>query len=172
MPFLNRGCGARDWQVLYSNSGHADGRRRGWCHSRVRGLPELPNEPGGNPLEQVVPQVAVVLSRETRTYFVRGNGTAGCPSDAAACRARAYVVPHDTVLVVRTKGPYACALLTSPRGTTTENWLPASALTAAPQKPPALRDWIGEWRTGDQHIAISMAPPGAGPGRGLRRTQR
>ena len=120
-----------------------------------------PIEPGGDPLERVVPQVAVVSSPAARTHFVRGGETAGCPSDVAVCRARAYVVPHDTVLTMRTEGTYACALLPSPKGTTTtEDWLPASALTVVPWKPPALRDWLGRWRTGDQYIAISMASPG------------
>lgn len=61
------------------------------------------------------------------------------------------------VLVTATAGAYACALLTTPNGTTTEDWLPATALAAVPEPHHPLPDWVGRWRTGDQHIAISMA---------------
>ena len=76
-------------------------------------------------LEQVTPQAAAVSSTEARTYFVQGAEKTGCPPNDTACRAHAFVVPNDAVLLTKVVGDYACALLTNSKGTTTENWLPA-----------------------------------------------
>ncbi len=111
-------------------------------------------------LEQVTPQLAAVSSPEARAYFIQGAEKAGCPSNGAACRAHAYVVPNDTVVVTKVVGGYACAVLTNSKGTTTENWLPASALRMLAPTQPVSADWLGHWRTGDQAITISAASYG------------
>ena len=111
-------------------------------------------------LRGLMPQAAVISATAPRSYFVQGAEKTGCPSDSAACRARAYVVPNDQVIVTGTPGAYACAWLTSPKGVTSRNWLPASALRMVPPADPALEDWTGHWRTGEQDITITHAAGG------------
>ena len=111
-------------------------------------------------LKDVTPQAAIVSSAAPRTYFVQGAEKIGCPSDSAACRARAFAVPNDKVVVTGTTGTYACAWLTNPKGVTTQNWLPTAALRIVPPVDPVLDDWTGHWRTGEQDITITRASGG------------
>ena len=104
-----------------------------------------------------MPQSAIVSSTAPRTYFVQGAEKAGCPSDSVACRARAYAVPNDQVVVTGTPSVYACAWLTNPKGVTTRNWLPTTTLRLIPPSHPTLEDWTGHWRTGEQDITITLA---------------
>jgi len=108
-------------------------------------------------LKDVTAQVAVVSSTAPRTYFVHGGEKTGCPSDSAACRARAYVVPNDQVIVTINPGAYACAWLTNSKGVTTQNWLPISALRMVPPAVLVPEDWTGHWKTGEQDITITRA---------------
>ena len=108
-------------------------------------------------LKDVTPQVAVISSTAPHTYFVHGAEKTGCPSDSAACHTRAYVVPNDQVIVTGTFGAYGCAWLTNSKGVTTQNWLPIAALRMVPPAGPALEDWTGHWRTGEQDITITRA---------------
>lgn len=114
----------------------------------------------GNDLESLLPQAATVTPSTPRTYFVQGIEKAGCPSVSDACRARAYVVPGDIVVVTGTRDAYACAWLTNQKGTTTENWLPITALKMLPAAVPSPVDWVGHWKTGEQDITILRAGSG------------
>lgn len=108
-------------------------------------------------LRGLTPQAAVVSATAPRIYFVLGDEKTGCPNDSAACHARAYVVPNDQVIITGTQGAYACAWLTNPKGVTTRNWMPASALRMVPPVEPALENWTGHWRTGEQDITVTRA---------------
>jgi hypothetical protein len=108
----------------------------------------------------LTPHSAIVSSTEPHTYFIHGSEKSGCPSASAACRARAYVVPNDQVIVTGTPGAYACAWLTNPKGVTTRNWLPAAALRTVPASDPTLDNWAGHWRTGEQDITITRSGGG------------
>lgn len=111
-------------------------------------------------LKGLTPQAAVVSSTTPRTYFVQGAERTGCPNDSNACRARAYAVPDDQVIVTGTPGAYACVWITNPKGVTTRNWLPTAALRMLPPAKPAPEDWTGHWRTGEQDIIITRAAGG------------
>ena len=111
-------------------------------------------------LKDLSPRAAIVTSLTPKTYFVQGSEKTGCPSENAACRARAYAVPADTVVVTGTQGDYACAWMTNQRGTTTENWLPIAALRMLPAAVPSPADWVGHWKTGEQDITILRAGSG------------
>ena len=111
-------------------------------------------------LEQVVPYAATVSLQQPRTYFVRGGEVPGCPADTPACRAHAYAVPRDTVVVTGTQGAFSCALLPTAKGNTTEGWLPSAALAPAVPTQPAPDAWVGHWRTGDQSLTISASSSG------------
>lgn len=111
-------------------------------------------------LEQVVPYAATISSTQPRTFFIRGGETPGCPADTAACRSRAYAVPHDAVVVTGTQNAFSCALLTTAKGSTTEDWLPTAALARVPPTQPAPAAWVGRWRTGDQYLTVLAAPSG------------
>lgn len=50
--------------------------------------------------------------------------------------------------------------LTNPKGTTTNNYLPVAALRMLPATEPALDEWVGHWKTGEQDITISNAASG------------
>ena len=110
--------------------------------------------------KDLTPQAAVISSTTPRTYFVQGSEKTGCPNDSSSCRARAYAVPNDQVIVTGTPGVYACAWITNPKGVTSRNWLPTTALRMLPAADPALEDWTGHWRTGEQDITITSTAGG------------
>ena len=111
-------------------------------------------------LRGLTPQAAIVSATTSRTFFVLGTEKTGCPNDSIACRARAYAVPNDPVIVTGTLGAYSCAWLTNPQGVTTRSWLPTSALQPVPSVSPSLEAWTGHWRTGEQDIIITRAAAG------------
>ncbi len=104
------------------------------------------------------PAYAAAVAGGARAYFVKGSEISGCPSTAPACRARAYVVAGDTVVVTADQGPYACATLTNPRGVSTSSWLETAALSPLVPAQITREDWLGKWKTGEQDLSITKAP--------------
>lgn len=105
-------------------------------------------------------RAAAITDGQPRIYFVQGADHAGCPNATAACRARAYVVPGDVVVLTATRAAYSCATLTNSKGGTTSNWLPTASTTPLVPAPPSIEDWVGHWRTGEQDITITRAMAG------------
>ena len=89
-----------------------------------------------------------------RLYFL--NGGDGCPSEAATCRQRAYVVGGDMVLTGRTLGAYTCAFYPN-RVDGSAGWVETARLTAQPIiAAPALTAWAGHWVDGDDKITLTV----------------
>jgi hypothetical protein len=73
----------------------------------------------------------------------------GCPSDSAACRRSAYLVPGDLAFIGRTQGTFTCVdyqSLLSNKRTRAVGWLPSAALApVARMSPTKASDWVGTW---------------------------
>jgi len=79
-----------------------------------------------------------------RAYFY--GEEEGCPSPAARCRQKAYLIPGDEVLTSRTFGEWVCAWYQPARGPETVGWLPANMLLRAEFVDPIpLAAWLGTW---------------------------
>jgi hypothetical protein len=105
--------------------------------------------------------VAKISAGAPRSYFLLDPADrAGCPGDSASCRAKAFLVPGDTVLLTATKGAYACANYTGTRGTFTVGWLPVAGLTGVATGSATLSDWVGHWKSIEQSITIFRGAEG------------
>src|SRR5262245_52879254 len=94
--------------------------------------------------------VSRIVADAPRVHFVKSAWEdAACPSEQAACRAKAYLVPGDRVLTGRPSGPFTCVAYQSPRDRKqvwTSGWISSAQLAAvAPARAPRLSDWIGTW---------------------------
>lgn len=97
-----------------------------------------------------------------RTPFVRNESDAKiCPGSAEICRAGAYLVPGNTVIVGRMRGDYVCAEYIGAKGASRAGWLPAAAVTRLTNEPVAVSGWVGEWTRLEASITIK---PAATPG--------
>lgn len=95
----------------------------------------------------------VTGDRRTRTYFFSDDDD--CPSRAAKCKTRSYLIAGDQVLVSRRYGAWICAWYQPQRGSETVGWLPADSLVISEQAAqPALEKWIGRWNYYDQTLNI------------------
>ncbi|PEQ14103.1 hypothetical protein B2G71_00305 [Novosphingobium sp. PC22D] len=83
------------------------------------------------------------IGGKERAYFQ--SDMDGCPWKGDACRARAYVVPGDVVIINRTRDGFACAFYPSSGGGTA-GWIDSRRveLLPAPASPP-LAAWLGTW---------------------------
>jgi hypothetical protein len=112
------------------------------------------------------PSLRQVGTGAPRVHFVLdGTVHPGCPNATAACAAKPFLVPGDSVVVTGSRGDYACATYTSPASPAviTAGWLPRTALVA----PATVMDadagassvWLGDWRSGpEQRIRIARTP--------------
>jgi hypothetical protein len=82
-----------------------------------------------------------------RTYFVKnGSDAKGCPNATDACRAKAFLVPGDRVILKQTVGAFVCAdFIGTKRIQSRPGWLPASAIVPETPPPITLADWLGKW---------------------------
>jgi hypothetical protein len=90
----------------------------------------------------------------------RKNGDAAnaCPSTAADCQEKAYLVPGDLVVLGVTKGDFVCVDYQTAKGSR-GGWLPASAIEPAPAvTDPA--SWTGKWKRIEADISIENAGGG------------
>jgi hypothetical protein len=92
-----------------------------------------------------------------RLYFQRVED--GCPG-GDTCKAKAYLVPGDKVVLDDTGKAWLCVYFQGPkRGTF--GWLPRTALKI--DNPPAAtrkQDWIGRWELADNSIVIDERKDG------------
>ena len=108
-----------------------------------------------NPSPDTV-RAATVGGSAPRLNFIKdASQSAGCPNSAAACQARAYVVPGDVVLTYGVVGAFTCASFTTGAGVSTSGLLPSAALS--PVDEPAAADWTGHWRRVEADIVITGA---------------
>jgi hypothetical protein len=90
-----------------------------------------------------------------RINFHSDDG-ARCPEDAA-CRLKTYVIPGDEIIVSRTFGKFACGWFQPRKGGETLGWIETDRLAWQDIRPPAPRDWLGEWRAYDNVIRIATS---------------
>lgn len=97
--------------------------------------------------------------RGARAYF---HGDAeGCPSPR--CRAKAYLIPGDEVVVAHGFGDWLCAWYQPAKGPETVGWLEASRLDITEDAgSPAPARFVGEWTYYENFIRLRA---GRGPGR-------
>jgi hypothetical protein len=100
--------------------------------------------------------LGAVTTSERRVNFAKNDGVqTGCPSDAAACREQAYVVPGDKVIVGRRFGSFTCASYVTPKGLGRAGWLPSAAITPLPdQTSSSPESWVGNWQAPEKSIVI------------------
>lgn len=94
-----------------------------------------------------------VSAAQPRLHFVKNHADdARCPSTAAECRRKAYLVASDRVVVAAATddGRFVCAGYVGKAGRLTSGWLMVDALDAADVADPVVADWAGQWRRDDE----------------------
>ena len=103
---------------------------------------------------------ATVRPGKAPIHFVQVDALrAGCPNASAACQAKAYVMPGDTVITANREGAFTCAAFVNARGVATIAFLPYAALTPASAAPP--NAFAGRWIAPEQNLDIDPASAGA-----------
>lgn len=103
-----------------------------------------------------------VTQAQKQLNFVKSRSEGpSCPSNATACRMRAYIMPADVVVVAANRNGFACAGYRGLKGGYTFGWLPAAGLQElTPISNPTAADWVGNWQRAEATIAIKSAPKG------------
>ncbi len=106
-------------------------------------------------------RIARIASKAPRVHFVSNPGdtekTRDCPSAAAPCRERAFLVPGDEVLVDEVEGDFACVSFVSNRVAETGGWIPRDAIETLPVQPvPRPQDWPGTWKRIEATIKLKL----------------
>jgi hypothetical protein len=101
-----------------------------------------------------------------RIYFVKSAWeSVACPSNAAACQAKAHLVPGDLGLAGKTNGAFTCIsyqAVAAREQKWTVGWIAtASFAPVAPDPAPARSDWTGTWSHAGGHITISNGKGGS-----------
>lgn len=101
------------------------------------------------------PGLARISAAEPKTFF-RQNRSSGksCPSEAAACKGKAYLIPGDEVFAGPPQGDYICAAKLGAKGRVTTGWLRKADLAAAPDAAITSNDWLGTWQAPEQKIVV------------------
>ncbi|WP_407529198.1 hypothetical protein [Methylobacterium oryzisoli] len=118
-------------------------------------------------LSDAAPLAVGTITGTERTHFVKDAiERKSCPDASLECRARAYLVSGDRVLIGARRGSYLCATYLAPgdrkrTDTGRSGWLPAAAVTVAPAAAVAPEGWLGTWTRVEATIRVK---PGARPG--------
>lgn len=109
---------------------------------------------GGFPSEQSTFAQGKVIGSGRLDLLTDMNG---CPSSTQKCNGFGYVLPGDVVVTGRTKGDYICAFYPNRSGGSA-GWVEKARLTPVPfDARPALKDWAGRWKDGDNELRFSLA---------------
>ncbi|MCI4679307.1 hypothetical protein K9U39_10625 [Rhodoblastus acidophilus] len=87
-----------------------------------------------------------------------GDKKNACPSAAAACQEKAYLVPGDLVAVGAKRGEFTCVAYDNGKGDR-GGWLPSSAIEPAPVETSP-ESWTGHWKRVEADITIENAKNG------------
>jgi hypothetical protein len=129
--------------------------------AQLKGNPDNACRNGYFPRESTNYRLAKITGAAGDKIHFHGDDSARCPDDAA-CRLTTYVIPGDEVLVSRTFAKFACSWFQPRKGSETVGWIETDRLAwQANTRPPAMRDWRGEWRAYDNVIRIT---PSKAPG--------
>lgn len=90
-------------------------------------------------------------AKNSKIYFYKDEA-ADCP-DSEKCKAKAYVVPGDQVLVSKTRGDFGCAWFAPSKGSPTVGWIKMDSFRFPEiEQDASPRAWIGEWKYADNSI--------------------
>lgn len=129
--------------------------------AQLKGNPENWCRNGAFPRESKEYRLAKIKGAAGHKVYFHDDGNERCPADPG-CRAKAYVIPNDQVIVSRTFGNFACSWFQPRKGSETVGWIESDSLEWVDAKPPGEREWLGEWRAYDNFIRISKSrEPGA-----------
>lgn len=125
--------------------------------AQLKGNPDNACRNGYFPRESTNYRLAKIKGAAGDNIHFHGDDSARCPDDAA-CRLKTYIIPGDEVLVSRTFGKFACSWFQPRKGTETVGWVESDRLAWQEiTRPPAMRDWLGEWRAYDNVIRITTS---------------
>jgi hypothetical protein len=102
--------------------------------------------------------LGTVKPTEKRAYFISDEPDA-CPSAAAACRRKDYLIAGDAVVIRGRSGDFVCATFANAKGTVTAGWLPAAAIDTG-SAGSGSGDFIGRWNRTSASIRIGRAKGG------------
>lgn len=92
-------------------------------------------------------------------FFIDDN--APCPNDTPACRTKTYVLSGDLVIAGRAFGPYRCIFYRNQKDFSgSAGYVPETRLEILPKADVSEKDWLGEWRMGDDFIKLRKARDG------------
>jgi hypothetical protein len=117
--------------------------------------------------ENIPVRLMRVVGSAPRVHFIEdtlSKPKSSCPSSAAECQRKGFVVPGDDLLAGWTKGAYLCTVYVSPNAKLvkgqfpeTNGYLPQGALQAVPVPAAQLTDWQGKWtRSAEAEITITV----------------
>lgn len=121
--------------------------------------PAAPDCRDGSFVESESPYALAKIKGDENAFFIDDN--APCPNDTPACRTKTYVLPGDTVIVGAAFGAYRCIFYRSqkdPAGSA--GYVPESRLGILPKADVSEKDWLGEWRMGDDFIKLRKTRDG------------
>jgi hypothetical protein len=103
--------------------------------------------------------LGIVKPTEKRAYFVSDQDDA-CPSAAAACRRKDYLIGGDAVVIEDRSGDFVCATFVNKKGTSTVGWLPVAAIQSVSPAPAKPGDFLGKWTWVSAEIRIARGKGG------------
>jgi hypothetical protein len=119
----------------------------------ARAAEDLSCRNGSFPAEQAPFGLAMVTPGDRLGFL---SDTDGCPSEAAKCRGRAYVLAGNVLATGHEHGPYVCAFFPNRVGGTA-GWAPRARLAPmAFPAAPAPAAWAGHWADGDDTIDLAV----------------
>jgi len=107
-----------------------------------------------------VPHLEKITSSQKRVYFLKEGGN--CPAAGTACARRAFLLPGDVVVALRSEGDYVDAVFTGgpPHFRSTRGWLPKNVLAPEPTPAADAAAWSGDWVSGDDDITVKPSAGG------------
>ena len=125
--------------------------------AQLKGNPDHVCRNGYFPRESTNYRLAKIMGAAGDKIHFHGDDNARCPDDAA-CRLKTYVIPGDEVIVSRRLARFACSWFQPRKGTETVGWIETERLAWQDDtRPPAMRDWLGEWLAQDNVIRIAKS---------------
>lgn len=90
-------------------------------------------------------------AKNSKIYFYNDDA-ADCP-DSEKCKAKAYVIPGNQVLVSKTRENFGCAWFAPSKGSPTVGWIKMDSFRFPEiEQDASPRAWIGEWKYADNSI--------------------
>ena len=125
--------------------------------AQMKGNPDYLCRNGYFPRESNQYRLAKIKGAAGERVYFHGDDNESCPDDQS-CRLKTYVTRDDEVIVSRTFGKFACTWFQPRKGIETVGWIETDRLAwQRIIRPPAERDWLGEWRAYDNVIRVSKS---------------